>query len=105
MLDNLLEIVMIGITGFVFCNILLDNGMVFDKYRYFIEREFEESKPKLYKVLGGCSLCFTGQLCLWYYITVYGLHLDYMGLFFKMVFLISASILTVYTINKIDDKF
>lgn len=103
MLVHFIEIILIGITGFIFCDILIDRGMIFDQYGNFIERKFQKNYPKIYKVLGGCSLCFTGQLALWYFTLVYGFQLDVLLPLFTLIFGVSASIFTVYTINKIDD--
>lgn len=103
MLEFFIEILLIAITGYVFCNILTDAGMIFDFYYKQIER-YEVSKPKLYKVLGGCNLCFTGQLALWYFILVHALELEFIGYLFKAIFFVSATIFTVNLINIIDDR-
>lgn len=51
----------VAITGYVFTNILENEGMIFGWYNKLIMR----LPMWLYKPLGGCSLCFTGQLAFW----------------------------------------
>ena len=58
-----MEVVKISLIAFMFVA-LGDPEMIFSPYQKLISR-----LPKwLNKPLGGCSYCFTGQVCFWYYL-------------------------------------
>ena len=84
-----------GIVGWVFCLILIDEGMIFEKWWNIINRlPMWLSKP-----LGSCEFCFTGQLALWYYL-YFAWRTDAYNAFYHIAF-ISIAILTVKMINVI----
>jgi hypothetical protein len=59
----MIEILKISLIAFMFCA-LGTEGMIFEWYQKLIKK-----LPKyLNKPLGGCYLCFTGQVCLWYFL-------------------------------------
>jgi len=57
------DIIKISLIAFMFCT-LGDEGMIFNRYQKLIEKLPEW----LFFPLGGCYLCFTGQLCFWYFL-------------------------------------
>ncbi len=57
------EIAKITLIVYIFYT-LTDDGMIFAWYRRLIER----LPDYLYKPLGGCFVCVTGQVLLWYYL-------------------------------------
>lgn len=62
--------IIIGIVGYVFANILIADDMIFGFYSRFLTRMREKGylAEWIYKPLGGCSTCFTGQIAFWYYL-------------------------------------
>ena len=54
-----------AVSGFVYTTILTDPGEIFDNLYSFLQRRFEATRPKLFKVLIGCERCVSGQLALW----------------------------------------
>jgi hypothetical protein len=89
----ILESIIIGIVGWVFCLILIQPDMIFAKWQVVLDKLPEW----LAKPLGGCEFCFTGQVALWYYLYQY--HSTY-GLIEHIAF-ICGSIFVVRLINKI----
>ena len=75
--------------------IITSPNMILDWYMRLIDH----FPDWLYKPLGGCLTCFTGQVSLWYYLVVYW-H-DYN--FVNHIFFISVSIVSVTLIDKIID--
>lgn len=51
---------------------LTESGQVFAFYGRFLQR-LEWRSPTLYKPLGGCLNCFTGQAALWISAAMFGL--------------------------------
>lgn len=91
-MEIVLESILIGIVGWVFCLILIDDGMVFDKWWVVLNK----LPMWLAKPLGACEYCFTGQMALWIYLYKY--HSTY-GLLEHITY-ISVGIFTVRIINK-----
>lgn len=91
----MLEILKLGIIAYVIF-ILMSPGMIFSFYARLIDRIKWEW---LYKPLGGCLLCFTGQIGFWTYLIKnfreYNL--------FDHIFFISGIILTVMIFDKLID--
>ena len=58
-----IDIFKISLIAFMFCA-LGDEGMIFNRYQKLIEKLPEW----LFFPLGGCYLCFTGQVCFWYFL-------------------------------------
>jgi hypothetical protein len=54
----------------------------------------------LKKPIGGCYLCFTGEVCLWTYIFTKPFNLSYQY-FFELLFFVSAGIFMSAVYNKI----
>ena len=64
----LIDCIVIAVCCFVWVNILMQPGNIFNCYNKLIEKVPEW----LYKPLGGCDYCFTGQVALWYFLFYYG---------------------------------
>lgn len=78
-------------------------GFLLDKPFTWLENKlspYSFSEPVL-KVLGGCSLCTTGQMALWIYLYRNGLE-DYDV--FNHAYFISIAILGVKVIQKLADE-
>lgn len=89
----MLKIFQIAIISYVFI-LLTEDQMIFAWYGRLIARI---KQNWLYKPLGGCLACFSGQVATWYYLFT---HLKNYSLF-DHVWFISAVILTVLIIDKI----
>lgn len=59
----MIDILKISLISFIFCA-LGQKGMIFEWYQDLINRLPEW----LCRPLGGCSICFSGQFGLWYYL-------------------------------------
>ena len=57
-----------AIFSVVFSCILTEPGMILEWYRIMIDK----LPLPIYKALGGCAVCFSGQLAFWYYL-MYGI--------------------------------
>jgi hypothetical protein len=66
MLEKAIEIIVISITGYVFTNVLILPGMIFDFWGNFLDEKVKPVSGKLADVLGLCVYCFTGQLAFWF---------------------------------------
>lgn len=65
------EAIIAGIVGYVFASILIDDDMILGWYSRFLRKLRYERRvipDWIYKPLGGCCICFTGQLAVWYYL-------------------------------------
>ena len=58
--------ILIGISAYVFTNILLDPDMIFG----WFNKVLDKLPLWLAKPLGKCEYCLAGQLALWYYLIV-----------------------------------
>lgn len=86
----------LAITAIVWCCILTDTDMIFARYRLLID-----SLPSyLYKPLGGCAVCFSGQLSFWIMLISY--HDDR---YFDIKESIVVVILTLFFTDIIEKKF
>jgi len=94
-MHGVLEILKLGIIAYVVF-ILMSPGMIFSFYAKLIDRI---PWDWLYKPLGGCSLCFAGQIGFWYYLGTHFREYD----FFDHVFFVSGVILVVMILDKIID--
>ena len=89
------EAIVIGVVAWVFCIILMEEGMIFAWWWDVINR-----LPNwLQKPLGACEFCFGGQLALWYYLGTRLLTSDY-NAFYHIAF-VSITIFTIKMINVI----
>ncbi len=82
----------IAIIAYVFI-LLTEEGMIFAWWYKLIRR----LPDVLYKPLGGCQACFSGQVSLWYFLVM---RFDSYN-FFEHLFFVAATILTVIIIDKI----
>jgi len=87
----MIEILKISLIGFMFSALTQDEHTLFSWYGKLIER----LPWYLCKPLGGCYRCFTGQLCLWYYLILKPFNL------IEWLFFVSAGIMTSMIYNKI----
>ena len=63
MCTTMIDVFKISLISFMFCA-LGQEGMIFEWYQKLISK-----LPKwLHRPLGSCYKCFTGQVCLWYFI-------------------------------------
>jgi len=85
------QAVIIGIAAWVFTLILIDTGMIFEKWWVVLNK----LPDWLAKPLGKCEYCLAGQLAFWYYFTLGGYNLFY------HIGFISVAIFTVRMINEI----
>jgi len=95
MCGMLKEIFAVAIVAYVFV-ILTSPGMIF----YFYYKLIDKIKYDfIFKPLGGCNLCFAGQLALWFYLIKHFHSYN----FFEHIFFISGTILTVMILDKLID--
>ena len=73
--------------------ILGEEGRIFRFYQRFIER----FNVWIRFPLGGCFMCFTGQVCLWYYLITYWHEYNLID----HLFFCSAGIAASFVYNKI----
>lgn len=88
----MLEILQVAIVAYVF-TLLTEEGMIF-AWWYKLIRHLPDV---LYKPLGGCIACFSGQCALWYYLIAHFHSYN----FFEHIFFIAATIFTVLILDKI----
>ena len=83
----IIHAVLLGVTAYTFVHILQDT-MTFKWYKNLLEK-----LPDVLKLpLGGCSLCFGGQIALWSYIYFYHASI------YEAIIFIS---LTIFTVKKL----
>jgi hypothetical protein len=85
------EIIKISLITFMFCALGQDKGMIFYWYQQLIKR----LPHYLYYPLGGCYMCFTGQICFWYFIITKPFNIV------ELLFFISAGIMSAVIWNKL----
>lgn len=91
----MLDILKISVVAYVIF-VLMSPGMIFHFYARLIDKI---KWDWLYKPLGGCLMCFSGQVSFWYYLIT---HFREYNLFDHVVF-ISAVILIVMIFDKLID--
>lgn len=84
-------ILKISLICYMFCAITQKDGSILNWYNRLIIRLPEW----LYKPLGGCYVCFTGQVCLWYFVFTKPFSIIELGFF------ISGGILSSMVYNKL----
>jgi hypothetical protein len=94
-MPELIDILKIGIIAYVFV-ILTSPGMIFYFYYRLIDRL---PYDWLFKPLGGCNMCFAGQLALWFYLIKYFHSYN----LFEHIFFICGAILIVMILDKLID--
>lgn len=87
----------IAIFAWVFSCILIDNGMIFERWWDVLNKLPEYIK----KPLGACEYCLAGQIALWYYIVEYVHCGAYIG-FIEHISKIAITIFFVHLINIIN---
>jgi hypothetical protein len=87
----MIEILKISLITFMFCALGQDEDDIFYWYRNMIRY----LPTWLYKPLGGCYACFTGQVCLWYFLITKPFDI------IELLFFISAGILCAMIWNRI----
>jgi len=87
----MIEILKISLIAFMISALIQDEHTCLSWYRKLIER----LPWWLCKPLGGCYRCFTGQICLWYFVFTKPFRL------FELGFFIAAGIMTAMVYNKI----
>ena len=94
-MSELLEIIQIGIIAYVVF-ILMSEDMVLHFYARLIDKI---PWDWLYKPLGGCLMCFAGQISLWYYLIKYFRSYN----LFDHMFFVAGAILVVMILDKLID--
>lgn len=93
----MIEIAKISLIAFVISALIQDEQSSLTWYHNLIKR----LPWWLFKPLGGCYMCFTGQVCLWFYLitrlTNYRFEYD----FFDHLFFITAGIMFSMVYHKI----
>ena len=92
---RMLEILKISVVAYVIF-VLMSPGMIFHFYAKLIDKI---KWDWLYKPLGGCLMCFSGQIATWYYLITHFREYN----FFDHVVFISAVILIVMIFDKLID--
>jgi len=85
------EILQISLITFMFCALGQDEGDIFNWY----QRMIRHLPNYLRRPLGGCYMCFTGQVCMWYFIFTKHFNVT------EFLFFISAGILSAMVYNRI----
>ncbi len=75
----------------MFCALGQDKDDIF----YWYQNMISYLPVWLFKPLGGCYICFTGQVCLWYFLFMKPFNIIELGFF------VSAGILSAMVYNKI----
>jgi len=86
----MIEVLKISLITFMFCA-LGQEGMIFEFYQKLIKK----LPTWIYKPLGGCYKCLTGQVCLYYFIFTKPFNI------IELLFFVSAGILSSMFYNKI----
>jgi len=73
----MIEILKISLIAFMFCAISQKEGSILNWYQKLIRKLPEW----LFRPLGGCYICFTGQVCLWYFIFIKPFDIIELGFF------------------------
>lgn len=89
----MITFILIGITAWVFTNILIDPDMIFG----FWYRILDKMPEWIAKPMGKCEYCLAGQLALWYYLFKSFDNYDLIA----HILLVSLSIFTVEFINSV----
>lgn len=89
---GMLSFIAVGIVAYVFV-ILTSPGMIF----YFWYKWIDHLPDWAFKPLGGCNMCFGGQLALWYYLIKYFHSYN----FLHHILFICGTILTVMILDKL----
>ena len=86
----MIEILKISLIAYMFCA-LGEEGKLF----HFYQRVICKLPKYLCKPLGGCFMCFTGQVCLWYFVITKPLKI------IELLFFCSAGILISMIWNRL----
>jgi len=70
--------ILIAIFAYTYVNVLATDGMIF----CWLDKLLSNLPDWLYKPLGGCDVCFGGQLALWYYLFTTGAYDPIQHIFF-----------------------
>ena len=91
----MLEILKIGVIAYI-AFVLMSPGMILHFYARLIDKI---PWDWLYKPLGGCLMCFAGQVSLWYYLIKYFRSYN----LFDHMFFVAGAIMVVMILDKIID--
>ena len=86
----MIEAMKISLISFMFCA-LGTEGMIFEWYQKLIKR----LPDYIRKPIGGCYICFTGQVCLWYFVITEPFDV------IELLFFISTGIMSAMIYHKI----
>ncbi len=85
------EILKLSLITFMFCALGQEEGQIF----YWYQKLIKKLPEYLRNPLGGCYVCFTGQICLWFYILTKPFDI------IELLFFVSSGILSSMVYNKI----
>jgi len=91
MIGIMYEIAKISLIAFMFCALGQEKGDIFHWYQKLLRR----LPDFLRKPLGGCYMCFTGQICFWYFVITKPFKI------LELLFFVSAGIMIAMIYNKI----
>jgi len=91
----MIEIAKISLIAFMFSALTQEKHSLFSWYGALLER----LPWWLCKPLGGCYMCFTGQVCLWFYLITRLIWYEYD--FLEHLFFVSAGIMFAMVYHKI----
>jgi len=86
----MIDIIKISLIAYMFCA-LGEEGKIF----HFYQKALCNLPKWLCKPLGGCFMCFTGQVCLWYFIITKPLNV------IELLFFCSAGIMMSMIWNRL----
>lgn len=90
-MNLLTTLLLLALSGVCVSRIITQPGEIFSFYYNWIDK----LPDYLFKPLGGCAKCFTGQLAFWSYIFLF----DY-NLFYHILFTLSA-VTIAYILNQL----
>lgn len=85
----------VAVFGHVFTQILMQQGMLFERYQDALVTIEDRLGKMVSYPLGMCTKCFTGQVALWWFIATQPFNLT------KLILFISFSIISTVAINKL----
>jgi len=88
----MIEIIKLSLTAYMFSAIIQKDNSILSWYGNLIKR----LPIWLYRPLGGCYICFTGQVCLWYFLVTKPFNLLEFGFFISAGIFLSVIYNAIY---------
>ncbi len=64
----ILESISAAISAWIMCRVLMEPGMIFEKWGLFVDGLANKGLEWIAKPLGYCGVCFSGQWGFWFYL-------------------------------------